>query len=397
MDILQQELNNNKPENKSKKKVLNLLIICGVLLVIAIIGKTIIGAQPVKKDLSLEINGVDVSIDSDTFITVEEKRYIALEKICKLINYNYVRGGYLEYAENDNKCYLDSTDQIVGFEADSKKIYKTKANSQTDYINLSLQNSIVKNDSLLYIALEDLNMALNVVYDYDEDENKISLETGNYIIEQNEEAFTEKTYTISKNNFKNIQAISYGLFVVTGPNRKMGVVNYELQEVIGCKYSTIEFDEFAQNFIVSDEGKYGIVSKTGDQVVELNYDHIEIINYSPLLYKVKYNNNYGVIDKSGNAVVNIDYSDIGVNNASSGGRILIIEDAIENDDGIVVYKNGKYGLVNTKTQKEIVECILDKIFYNKDDKQYYIEINNQQAKLNEYISYIQTVIINLDR
>ena len=400
MDILQQEVNKNNNENNSKKKkILNLLIICVVLLVLAIIGRTIIKSQPVKKELTIEVDGQNVPIEQNLLINSEGKQYISLEKISKYINYSYTRGGYLEYAENDNKCYLEGTNQIIGFEADSKKIYKTNKNSQTDYMYFSLKNNILKNDNQLYISLDDLNVGLNVVYSFIEEDNIISIETCEYIIDKNQEAFAEKSFSISKSDFKNNKAICYGLLVVTEqPKGEVGVIDFNMINLIGCKYSTIEFDEYSQNFIASKDGKYGIISKEGNPVVELIYDGIEIINYSPLLYKVKNNNQYGVIDKNGKQIVNIDYKDIGIKNQTDGGKIIIIEDAVDDEDVIVVSKDGKYGLVDLKTQREIVDCVIDNIYYTKEDdnKQYYVQINNQEAKLDEYINYVKTLIVNLD-
>lgn len=311
---------------------------------------------------------------------------------------NIQEDGYLEYTEDNRKCYLESKNQIVGFEADSKKIYKTKQNPTTDYIYLDLKNNIIINNSILYIALDDLNQGLNVLYEYIQKDNIISINTYDFVLSKRSEQFEQNSLSVSSNNFKNNQAISYGMYVVTGDNRKMGVVDQDLQTLIGNRYLTIEFDEYTQNFIVSGENnKYGIITKTGNQIVELIYDSIEIINYSPLLYKVKYNNSYGVINKDGQIVVNIEYSNIGIDGKEKGEKILIIEDLVDNQDAIVVNKDGKYGLINLKTQNEIVQCVLDKIYYKNDNNkiEYYVQINDGEALLQEYLKYLGTLEVNL--
>lgn len=405
MDILQQELNknnnNNKKDNKSKKMVFNLILICSVLLILAIVGIVLIKPQPKPKELSLYIDGEQISINDSTLIDSNGIKYISLDHISKLVGYNYVRGGYLEYSESSKKCYLEGRDQIIGFEEGSKRVFKTTQNSTTDYNYFTLKNEIVQNNSILYIAVEDLNVGLNVVYSFNEENNRISVNTYDYIIANSNEAFTNKSLKLETSNFKNKQAISYGLYVVSGDNRKLGIVDEKLNILVDSKYSTIEFVETSdtnQIFIVSDDNRYGIITKTGKQITGLEFDSIEIINYTPLYFKVRRNNRYGVIDKNGAEITAIDYDQIGINGYDKESRVLIIEDVIDKQNAIVVQNNGRYGLVNIKSQKEILPCLADKIFYKEVEgkKEYYAQSNNEEYTLQDFINRSRAEVINLD-
>lgn len=400
MDILQQELNKNKKtvtKSKSKKIVLMLIIICIVLLILSIAGMIFIKPKPVQKQLSLVLNGVNTEITSDLLVAQNNNTYISLDGISKSFDYNYTRGGYLEYTEDEAKCYIERKNQIIGFEEDTNRIFKTTKNSTTDYKYFKLKNKIIKNNNLLYIALEDLNTGLNIVYNYSEKDNLISINSFEYIIELYKDKFEEAGIKVSTSNFNNMQAIAYGMFVVTGENNKMGIVDLELKTLVGNRYDEIEFDEFTQNFIVSDDGKYGIINNKGNIITDLQYQELKIINYEPLLYMAKKEQKYGLLNKDGNIAINLEYSGIG-NNRSGEDNVLIIKNINNtNNDGLVVNKNGKYGIIDLEKGDVIIDFELDAIYYKEDNNKitYYVQINNAEVTLEEYINYVNTTVVNL--
>lgn len=398
MDLLGQELNNKKKMATSKKIVLVSLIVCIVLLVLILVLMFLMRSNQTKS-LTLIINGEDIQISNNILISDDNGiAYISLEQLSELIGYEYLRGGYLEYIEDDTKCYLESTNQIIGFEANSSKIYKTSSNSKTDYQYYELKNNIIKNNEILYISLEDLNVGCNVVYSFSEQENRITIDTIDNKSKYYETQLSEKSMTMASDSFNNGKALSYGMIVVSNNNGKLGVINFDYQTIIGNKYTTMEFDEFSKNFIVSDENRYGVISKEGRVLVELKYENIEIINYSPLLYKVKQNNKYGMLDENGNAIINTEYDGLGSNNYRNN-LDLIIQDIDNNkQDGIIVNKNGKYGIMNIKTGETILDCTLDRIYYKTSENNkitYYVQVQNSEITLEEYIKYANTTVVNL--
>lgn len=393
MDLLGRE---PKQEVKGKKTVLTLLIISIILLILILVMIYALKGQT-QKTLGLNINGQDVQIAENMLISNDQGTYISLEKLSSYLGYDYLRGGYLEYVEDANKCYLENNNQIIGFEANSNEIYKTIPNSTTDYEYYKLGSNIIQQNGILYIALKDLNIGCNVIYAFNEAAYKIVLSTPEHLATSYAEQFSKSDFIID-NNSNNKKAMAYNMVVVSNESKKMGVADWNANSIISNKYTTIEFNEVAQNFIVSDNNKYGVISKEGKIIegLELKYDDVKIINYSPLLYGVKLNNKFGVINQNGQMIVDIEYDRIGfASNSNAIQSALIIKD-LDGQDGIVVCKSGKYGIVNLITGKMITECNVDKIYskINTSGKQtYYIELQNTEIELERYIEYINTTTV----
>lgn len=395
MDLLGQETQ-KKQKSKGQKIVLVLLITSIVLSIFILI--MIFALQSNKtKTLGLVIDNKEVQIGQNMLISDENGiNYISLQQLSTSIGYNYLRGGYGEYAEDDTKCYLESQNQVIGFEANSTQIYKTTQNSETDYEYYSLKNKIIQSNGILYIALDDLSVGCNVAYGFSNEKYKIIINTSDYLAKSYESSFKEKGLTIN-NEIQNKKAIIYNLVVAANETGKLGVLDTNLNTIIGHKYTTMQFDEFSQNFIVSNENKYGIISNNGNIITELKYEKIRILNYSPLLYEVKLNNKLGVLDETGKIVVNIEYDKLGFSESSTVTEpTLIIKKLTNNQDAMVVCSGGKYGLVNLATGKMIVNCELQKIYSRTNDsgeKQYYIQLQNTEITLARYIEYINTTTV----
>ena len=175
--------------------------------------------------------------------------------------------------------------------------------------------------------------------------------------------------------------------------------NYNV--LIGNRYDSMSFDEYTKKFIVSNsDKKYGIIDMDGRISVELNYENIEIINYNPLLYKVKQNNYYGIMNENGRMIGTIEYDNIGIINRSDKKIILIIKnikDGAHEKDGIVISQNKKYGIMDISSGEKIIECELDNISYEKEDNNivYYIEIGESRVTLERYVDNKNTIVVNL--
>lgn len=393
MDLLGQQTQ-KKQKPKGQKIVLMLLII-SIALLILIIATLFLLKTSKSNALSMIVNNENVAIQENMLISDENgNTYISIENIASLVEYQYLRGGYLEYVEDSNKGYIENNEsQIIGFEADSNKIYKTTKDSYTDYEYYTLNNNIIKSNDKLYIALEDLNVGCNLVYSYSEATNQIMINATDDIIEAYEVKIEEEQKEIELSyETNNKKAILYNMIIAANRNGKMGVVDGNLKSIIGYKYTTIDFNEYGQNFIVSNEDKYGILSKEGNIIVELKYEDIEVINYSPLLYQVKLNDKYGIINDKGQLILNTEYDKIGCfENLDANQSTLIIKNVINNQDGLVVCKDNKYGIVNLKNGEVIADCGVDKIYYR--DGKNYVEIQNNEIELARYIEYINTTTV----
>ncbi|MBQ2916784.1 MAG: WG repeat-containing protein [Clostridia bacterium] len=395
MDLLGQEP--QKRQKTNGQKIVLMLLITSIILSIFVL-VMIFALQGNKTNaLGLLIDEKPIQITENMLISDENGvNYISLKQLSTLIGYNYLRGGYEEYAEDNTKCYLESQNQIIGFEENSNEIYKTTQNSETDYEYYNLNNKIIQSNGVLYIALEDLAVGCNVVYTFSAENNKILIYTTGHLSQNYIKTFAENGLTVN-NDAKNDKAIIYNMVVAANTSGKLGVLDTTLNTIIGHKYTTMQFDEFSQNFIVSNENKYGIISKDGNIIAELKYENIHIINYSPLLYEVKLNNKVGLLDKNGKLIVNIAYDKIGFSESTNLTEpTLIIENLSNNQDAIVVCNAGKYGLVNLTTSKTILNCDLEKIYSRTDDlgkKQYYVQLQNTEVSLARYIEYINTTTV----
>ncbi len=395
MDLLGQE-----PPKKQKtngQKVVLMLLITSIVLSIFIIIMIFALQGNKTKTLGLNIDGKDVQITQNMLISDESGvNYISLQQLSTSIGYNYLRGGYGEYAEDETKCYLESKNQVIGFEANSNRIYKTTQNSKTDYEYYNLNNKIIQSNGILYIALEDLALGCNVVYTFSNEQYKILINTPENLSKSYVKTFAEKGLTIDS-NIQNQKSIVYNMVVVSNASGKLGVVDTKANTIIGQKYTTISFDEFSQRFIVSNNNRYGIISREGSIVAELKYENISIINYSPLLYEVKQNNKVGVLDEKGNLIIDTAFDKLGFyENSNLVESTLIIDNFSNNQDAMVVCNGGKYGLVNLTTGQMILNCELEKIYSRTNDsgiRQYYVQLQNTEIELARYIQDINTTTV----
>ena len=397
MDLLGQNTQ-KKEKSKGQKMILILLVLLISILIIMISALFLLKSDGNNKNtLTVIFNNNNIPMQNypDMVITDEnQKLYISIKYVTELLGYEYLRGAYLEYAEDNSKGYIENENkEIIGFEADSNKIYKTTKDSYTDYEYYTLNNNIIKSNDKLYISLEDLNVGCNLVYSYSKESNQIMINTTDDIIGVYEEKIEEEQKEIELSyETNNKKAILYNMIIASNKNGKMGVVDGNLKSIIGYKYTTIDFNEYGQNFIVSNEDEYGILSKEGNIMVELKYEDIQLINYSPLLYQVKLNNKYGIINDKGQLILNTEYDKIGCfENLDANQSTLIIKNVINNQDGLVVCKDNKYGIVNLKNGEVIADCGVDKIYYR--DGKNYVEIQNNEIELARYIEYINTTTV----
>ena len=120
--------------------------------------------QPIKE--ALFVNGEESQIKEGLIITDEVgTKYISLQLGGELLGYKYYNGEYGENEEDKNKCYLESNNEIIGFELDANNIYKIDINANIGRQKIELKNKVIK-DSVgnLYVSLEEFAKVCNVVY-----------------------------------------------------------------------------------------------------------------------------------------------------------------------------------------------------------------------------------------
>lgn len=400
MDLLE----NNKKKNektKTQKMVLVLLIISIILSIVVGIAKVILSMQKETQPYTISIDGENIDL-TDLQLKKSENgvEYISLKAICNKLGYSYYNGEFRITEEDKSRGYIYNGTDIIQFFADSKEIYKTSETSNEDYQYYNLYNNVLIFEENLYIAVNDLDVALNLILTYSESNNKTIITTPENWISQNLEGLKSQGITIS-NTSENIKALSYGYVIISKDNR-YGVIGLDGKEVIGNKYSSITFVEYTGEFITSNtNNQFGIITYNGEAKINLQYDSLEILNYNPLLYKVKKLQKYGILKEDGTVVNDIIYDSIGYpnNKEKEINYTLIIPNINENiPESIVVCSNNKYGLLNIENGEKVIDCILNGIYSaTKDDVVYYI-VETQEKKyfIEDYINDINRVTVKLN-
>lgn len=396
MDLLQETNKKKKNEKTPAQKIILTLLIISIILFFIVAGAmAYLSLQGEKKTYSITINGENASLSDLQLMNSENgQKYISLKALSNKLGYNYYNGEFKIADEGKNKGYINDNKNIVQFFADSKEIYKTTESSNTDYEYYTLENTILEYEGNIYIAIDDLDIALNLILTYSETNNQTIIEAPEHWVEQRVENFKENNIIISETP-ENLRALSYGYLIIS-KNYKFGVITLDGNELIGNKYSSIAFCEYKGNFIVSDaQNKFGVITKSGIAEIDLQYDSLEIINYEPLLYKVKRLEKYGVVREDGSIVNEIKYDSIGYPEKKSAeiNYTLIIPNLNENiPQSIVVCGDKKYGLIDLETGREVIPCMLEGIYSKVDDSTvFYAQIQKDKVYL------LGTFVENLNR
>lgn len=400
MDLLNENQYETKKTPKSKKIVLILLILSIIGAIGIIIAMLYVSENTVKPD-TLKINGQVKEITEGLLIkTADGIQYISLRDLANLVNYEYYSNEYPKEGEDSSKCYIKNNKLITSFEMDSNQIYKYEEGTNLDYQYYTLNYNIIIYNNKLYIALADLQQALNIVCTKDTN-NLITINTTENLVATYNEKLKDTGYALTEDQ-NNLKALSHG-YLIVNKNGIWSVLDTNLQEIVGSKYKTIYFDEKNLDYIVSNtNGQYGIISTTGSIKNSFKYDSIEVLNYENEFYKVKNNNKYGIMKSDGTMLTDIIYDEIGYPEEPSNKivyTLIIPELDGKSGETIVVKQNNKYGLIYLETGKEFIKCdTLDKIYSVKDygTTSYKIEIEKQVFELSEYIKIINTHIIELN-
>lgn len=386
-----------------KKKVLVGLVISIFLLILIVMLMSVFGKKK-EKPLTVVFDGKNIEMAENLIIKEENtgKDYIMIKKIADLSKYNYIEGEYLsnDKETDEDSFYLRGTNQVICFNVDSKDIFKIKLNDSIDKAKFTLKNNIIQKNNDNYIALEDLGVGCNLLYGFSTKNNQMVINTIDNYINTYQAKLKEKNYTISDES-ENKNSIVYNLLVVKDDKEKYGIMDLDLNTKIINQYTSLKFDEFSRRFIVSnDAGKYGVINESNATIIDFKYDSIEQINNSPLLYLVKQNKKCGILDGDGKIKIDIDYSEIGIKNAETSDRLLFIENiGNEKATGIIVCKNQKYGILNLKNGKPIVECELDSIYFkdlSSGKRQYRVRIEDREYTLEKYLQERSTTVVDMN-
>ena len=405
MNLLEENNNyNNKKESSAKKTVGILLIFSIIALIVVVlliaIMKTATPVDDTDKTYTVYIDNTNT--DMLTASDDSGVKYIALEKITQKMGYKYYNGEYKgEATESKENCYVEANKEIIGFSTEEKIIYKTSEDSIVEKQYYELKNKLINYEDEIYISIEDLAKIFYLEVSYQEKEAIVNISTITSLIEDYKAKLEENSSVVIDETYTNSKLVLQNMLVVS-KNGKYGVVDTDFKTIIGNKYKSMEYDEYTTDFIVSDDtGRYGVITNEGDGKISLKYDKLFILNYEPVMYAVVKNEQYGVIDEEGNVIVDIEYDALGCkgNERDNINSVVIIKGVNTNgDDGIVVYKDSKYGIVNLATGDAILECVAEKINSRTNDEgeeEYFVKDGNSEKDLYKYIKDANEVRIDL--
>lgn len=346
---------NMEEEQKNKKKLMTIISVLIVILLIIAIGLFVLINYLKAQQFKFIVDKQTISSSkyaSDLFVFQNDEVYISLKDVSTIIGYKFYNGGYKQYTENTDKCYLECDNEVTTFERDSNKIYKTPTDD-LDYTYYTLQEPIKRMNGKLYINSKDLGVSCNLQIQFNKETNRVIIYTLPYLVNYYTAQYTNSSLTTSFNNQK---ALLYGLMVVQSIDNtdqyantrdiKYGINNLDNEEIVGMKYTNIEFIEGTQEFLVTtEENKVGLITADGDTRVLPQYDKLKQIDKDLNLYLATNGEKSGVIERNGKILIYLEYDQVGIDltqfptNDIKNKYILF-------DNAIPVKQNDKWGLYN---------------------------------------------------
>ncbi len=339
-------INGDISQEKSKK-IWKIVLVAIIITIIAIIGIIYAIIYLQSNTFRIYIDEKVVNLPNDTIIIdeVSGKIHVDITGIASYLDYDYHKGEFKLYTEDENKCWVENKNETASFFLNSNKILKVEPNQTKDYEEYMISDPVISKNGKLYCTPEGVKIGFNVLFEYNKDQKNIRIYTLPYLVNRYETKFKKLGYKEGIDDaFDNQKAVLYNLFVVKKDNNLFGVVNNNNEEIIGSRYKNLLFNENAREFYVTSAlNKKGIVTETGETKINLLYDDIKMVDKQNALYLVKNSNKYGMIGNTGNIIIHLEYEQIGVNvgtfrNNSINNQYVLFENAIP------VYQNKKWGM-----------------------------------------------------
>ena len=354
-------------EKKKKKMTTTIILSVIIILVIAII-------SIIAYIMYVKSNTLKVYLDGQTndklkeLLMIEEDGtvYAPIKEIASYFGYESYNGEYTEKSENASKCYIQNENEVVNFTLNSNKIYildLTKSSENYEYVYT--KNPVKASGGVLYASTDMIEKAFNISFQYEQDENRITILTMPYLIQAYSSKVLDYGYTSISAVFANQKTVLQDMLVVE-KNGKYGVISVDGKAVLEAKYDNITYlpnliDGKTQNFLVQNNKKVGIMTGTGETKIQIMYDSIELMDSDAGLYVAKKDNKYGVLDLKGNVKIYIENDEIGMDISKFEGN-NIKSKYILAGNLIPVRKNNYWGLYD-KNGNQVVDFKYDSFGY----------------------------------
>lgn len=454
MNLIDNELNKEKEKNTKIIKVI--IVFIAILFIIGIVLFSYLSYLQ-SKQFSFILNKKTIqSYDSHMFFMDDDgEMYISIKDLVNVLKKNgveidYNNGGYKDYTEDNIRCYIATVDEIAGFEANSDKMYKVIKTDEV-YEYFSLDKPVKSIDGKLYTNLEGIRIGFNVDLKYDQNSNTLRITTLDEIVKAYEKQLNNLGISSKNMDFANKKALRYGMMLVKNTEGEYGVNDISTGEsILGIQYTDLKFVESTKDFIVTTpENKQGIISVSNGKTIKPQYTSIQQLDTELNLYLVKNEKGkYGVynrekqeaiiypeydsigvdkqafeienpyilydycipckkiedgIDKwqliniEGNKITQVYYDALGyikgTKKDTKGNNVLIIPEI----EGIVVYKDGVYGIINS-TGKQLVKTELEQVYSETSGGKniYYMVYNGETINILELLEKANSTTNNSD-
>ncbi len=440
MNLIEESYIQKQQRPKKIKRIILIIIIILLIAIFAIIG-VLLSLR--EKPLIAYINGNQNNQVLDALKIQEDGTiYVSIKKFASYVGYEAFSGKYEEKSEETNKCYVQSSNEVVNLSLNNKRIYQLDLSTKEDedYRYYDMREQVVSKDGELCVRSNEIEQVFNTRLTYDKENNRIIIETLPYLIQEKSADVLNYGYEMIDEKFANQKTIFSNMLIVTKNEKKSyGIIDSNTGEIlVEAKYSDIEYLPNIGDCIVEDNKKFGIVSpkEVKKTKIQVNYDSIDLVDKDAGLYVVGKDGKYGIIDLKGNSRVPVEYDKIGIDpkefqDNHIDNKYLLVDNLIPvMKDGlwgmldkrgnaivplvfdsygyvatsnknamsllvvpdyevIIVCKNKKYGLMN-KSGERILDVIADDIFmtYENGENKYYINANNSQVNLLDYLDQV---------
>lgn len=367
--------------SRKKKLVVISIVLCAFLIVLLI--GLIIAIQ--HQDAITEkffLDGVQISKPENVYIDVEGITYVNIEAFVDLlktsktstIKYDYQKGHYGLYDEDEESCLIDNGYETLAISADNKYYQKyinktapeepiisgieVSIKSEYGYSEkFNIENPIRYINNKIYVPLENIPEMFNLRLDWGQYRKRIYT-FENIVASAQTELGKLGTGQIMSGYYENLKALIYGYAVLQDAEE----TNYGVYSLadgsnrLSSKYQDITFVQNAQEFyITADNGTMGLVSADGNTIIKASeYNSISLLDHDSQLYMVEKNKEYAVISRSGKPIIYAEYDGIGIDTSKFTIETIENEKLIA-EKCIPVEKNKKYGLYNIEGEQILNE------------------------------------------
>ena len=368
MNLVKEDLDKENEKTKKMAKIVLILIILLTSIVLCVGAYTMyLGST----GLEIYLNSSNANDLEGKMLLKEDKSiYLSIRYLAEKVGYKTYSGESKSKSEDPNKCYIETESEIIDFVVNSNKIEKTsllQTENKYKYENLKYPIEYINEE--MYINAEDLQSAMRITFQYDQQQNKIQMYTISKLVEIYAKKVISYGYTeISKNPLNNISIFDNVLIV--NKEEKVGAIQLETgKEILETKYDDVVYLEETKEFLVTADEKKGIISKEGKTVIGLKYEDIMILSKKEGIYIVKEDGKYGLANIKGTQILYPKYEKIGIDISDFKENQVENPYLIGNNLIPVKYKE-KWGLVNTsgKLMTDIKYDRLGYISHNQNDE-----------------------------